>query len=276
MAPPQNGDEMRIGEVLKRARTRQGIEIASVEERTKIRTKYLRALEAEDWEVLPSSAYAKGFLRTYAQVLGLDADAIVEQFRLQVESQLEPGNPLRVGEPVLEGRRRAGERSPGRSGAAGLVLIGVLAAIGILLLVGLIGGDDEGDQNGRPAASKKQGRGEGRKQGERKGGGAPAPPSEEPQSVELALSVRDDVQVCLLGGGGEVLIDGQVLGAGSEERFTEPRFALRFPSGFDRSQFRLVVNGKATRLDEVLGPAAFRIAPGEPPRQVRPPGTECP
>ena len=93
---------MRIGEVLKRSRTRQGIEIADVEERTKIRTKYLRALESEEWDVLPSPAYAKGFLRTYAQLLGLDADAIVDEYRRQVESELPAGPPLRLGEPDFD------------------------------------------------------------------------------------------------------------------------------------------------------------------------------
>jgi hypothetical protein len=79
MARPDEGGGMRIGEVLKGARTRQGLDIGTVEERTKIRTKYLRALEAEDWERLPSPAYAKGFLRTYSNLLGLDADAIVDR-----------------------------------------------------------------------------------------------------------------------------------------------------------------------------------------------------
>ncbi len=85
MAHPEDRGQMRIGEVLKRSRTRQGIEIRDVEERTKIRTKYLRALESEDWDLLPDPAYAKAFLRTYAQLLGLDADAIGDAYRRQVE-----------------------------------------------------------------------------------------------------------------------------------------------------------------------------------------------
>ncbi|MEO8092294.1 MAG: helix-turn-helix domain-containing protein [bacterium] len=85
MSNPEDRGQMRIGEALKRSRTAQGIEIREVEERTKIRTKYLRALESESWEALPDPAYAKAFLRTYAQVLGLDADALVGAYRRQVE-----------------------------------------------------------------------------------------------------------------------------------------------------------------------------------------------
>ena len=104
---------MRIGPVLEQARSRAGLEIADVEEQTKIRAKYLRALESEDWGELPSSAYAKGFLRTYAQLLGLDADALVDEYRRQVESELdEPSYPL--GDQVLERRRRRGPMSRGR------------------------------------------------------------------------------------------------------------------------------------------------------------------
>ena len=113
--PAMSGDlpgEMRIGQVLEQRATRAGLEIADVEEQTKIRAKYLRALESEDWDELPSSAYAKGFLRTYSQLLGLDAEALVDEYRRQVESELdEPSYPL--GDQVLE-RRRAARRVAGR------------------------------------------------------------------------------------------------------------------------------------------------------------------
>jgi cytoskeletal protein RodZ len=81
MAAGAQFEEVRIGETLKRARTRAGLDIRTAEERTKIRIKYLRALESENWEAIPSPAYAKGFLRTYAGVLGLDPDALVDDYR---------------------------------------------------------------------------------------------------------------------------------------------------------------------------------------------------
>jgi transcriptional regulator with XRE-family HTH domain len=264
---------MRIGEVLKGARTRQGLEMRELEDRTKIRTKYLRALESEAWDVLPGPAYAKGFLRTYSRMLGLDADAIVDEYVRQVESRLEPENPLRVGEPVIEGRRRGAARAPGRFGPLALVAAGVTIAAAIFLVLGLIGDDEGGQEDIRPAA----------REGARKGGddrpkkekqGDSKPDAEGP--VDLHMSIRSDVQVCLLGAENNVLIASQVLTAGTEENFTQPRFLLRFPSGFDRSQFELELDGDAARLPQTSGAAAFTIEPGARPRALDPPGKGCP
>ena len=69
-----------IGTSLREARTRRRIEFAQAEQATKIRGKYLRALEDERFEVLPSQTYVKGFLRTYADYLGLDGQLYVDEF----------------------------------------------------------------------------------------------------------------------------------------------------------------------------------------------------
>ncbi|MDP8910858.1 MAG: helix-turn-helix domain-containing protein, partial [Actinomycetota bacterium] len=61
-----------IGNSLREARLRQGMDIAAAEHATKIRGKYLRALEEEQFELLPAQTYIKGFLRNYAEHLGLD------------------------------------------------------------------------------------------------------------------------------------------------------------------------------------------------------------
>ena len=278
MSYPEDGGQMRIGEVLKQTRTRQGVEIREVEERTKIRTKYLRALESEDWDVLPSPAYAKGFLRTYAQLLGLDADAIVDEYRRQVESELPAGDPVRIGEPVLEGRRRPPGAEQRRWGTGALVALGVAAAIIVLLLIGLVGGDDEAGPPADPQRAeekREQRRQQRQRENRREQRQAATPANEGSNSVTLALTVRQDVQVCLLGGGGEVLIPGQVLSAGTEERFEQPRFDLRFPAGYDVEQFALELNGERARLGETTGPAAFEIEPGARPRPGPAPGTEC-
>src|SRR5919201_3946006 len=101
--PSENEARLQIGEVLKRTRSRHRIDISKVEQETKIRTKYLRALESEEWEVLPGPAYAKGFLRTYAQFLGLDGDALVDEYRRSVESSLGPDAPFRSPSPCWSG-----------------------------------------------------------------------------------------------------------------------------------------------------------------------------
>ena len=69
-----------IGNSLREARLRQGLEFVEVEQATKIRGKYLRALEDEQFDILPGQTYVKGFLRTYADYLGLDGQLYVDEY----------------------------------------------------------------------------------------------------------------------------------------------------------------------------------------------------
>jgi hypothetical protein len=69
-----------IGTSLREARLRRGIDFAQAELATKVRGKYLRALEDEQFELLPAETYVKGFLRTYAEYLGLDGQLYVDEF----------------------------------------------------------------------------------------------------------------------------------------------------------------------------------------------------
>src|ERR1700739_2223662 len=74
-----------IGETLRETRMRRRIDMTEVEAATKIRAKYLRALENEEWDLLPGPTYVKSFLRTYAQALGLDARMLVDEYRAYYE-----------------------------------------------------------------------------------------------------------------------------------------------------------------------------------------------
>ncbi len=69
-----------IGSSLREARMRQELDFAALEERTKIRPKYLRALEDEQFDILPAPTYVKGFLRSYAEALGLDGQPFVDEY----------------------------------------------------------------------------------------------------------------------------------------------------------------------------------------------------
>jgi len=69
-----------IGNSLREARLRQGFELPRAEADTKIRAKYLKALEEEHFEVLPGDTYVKGFLRTYSEYLGLDGQLYVDEY----------------------------------------------------------------------------------------------------------------------------------------------------------------------------------------------------
>jgi cytoskeletal protein RodZ len=115
-----------IGNSLREARVRRGIDIAQAEVATKIRGKYLRALEDEQFELLPAQTYVKGFLRTYAEYLGLDGQLYVDEF-----------NSRFVAGDEHEPRPRRSNARPGRRNRrseTNLVLI-ALGAIVVLTVV---------------------------------------------------------------------------------------------------------------------------------------------
>src|SRR5215216_3773902 len=100
-----------IGDRLREARMRQKIDIADVETATKIRAKYLRALENEEFGLLPGNTFVKTFLRTYAEHLGLDPQLLLEEYRAEYEPRGEGGmQPYAVA-----ARQRPRERRPARA-----------------------------------------------------------------------------------------------------------------------------------------------------------------
>src|SRR3954469_19309517 len=90
-----------IGGSLREARLKRGLTAADVQKAIRIRDRYLQALEEERWEVLPGDAYVKGFLRTYADYLGLDGTLYVEEYNSRFarpdEPQLVPERFARTG-----------------------------------------------------------------------------------------------------------------------------------------------------------------------------------
>src|SRR5688500_10800820 len=114
---------------------RQRIDITDMETRTKIRAKYLRALENEEWDLLPGPTYVRSFLRTYADALGLDSKLLVEEYKLR-HDPLETGelHPIRPRSQRERDRRRGAQPRGFPRGA----LIGVVFAliVGALYFVG--------------------------------------------------------------------------------------------------------------------------------------------
>ena len=110
-----------IGSSLRTAREHRQLELPQVERATNIRVKYLEALEEERFDVLPGTAYAKGFLRTYADFLGLDGSTFVDEFneRFAPDELPEAAPPVRV-------------QAPGRLLGAWLVAIPLVVGIGLL------------------------------------------------------------------------------------------------------------------------------------------------
>src|SRR5271154_3380555 len=109
-----------IGATLREARMRARIDVSEIEAKTKIRAKYLRALENEEWGLLPGPTFVKSFLRTYAQALGLDGKALVEEYRLHHERPSEA-----MLEPIVstpQSRRTRGRPGSGEGPSRGYVI----------------------------------------------------------------------------------------------------------------------------------------------------------
>ncbi len=118
-----------IGETLRERRMSLRIDVHEVEEATKIRAKYLRALENEEYDLLPGQAYVKSFLRTYADYLGLDARQLVDDYRAVSG----------FSEEDLPSTRLVDDESARRRRLAALAAV-VVIVVFIALLVALLGG----------------------------------------------------------------------------------------------------------------------------------------
>jgi hypothetical protein len=116
-----------IGSSLREARMRQGLDFNEMEFRTKVRAKYLRALEEERFDQLPAHTYIKGFLRTYADSLGMDGQLYVDEYNSRYIAG-EDEHPLRT-RRVPQQRRRRGRRE------SRLVFVAVSAIIVVTALV---------------------------------------------------------------------------------------------------------------------------------------------
>jgi cytoskeletal protein RodZ len=126
-----------IGGSLREARLKRGLTPAEVQKSIRIRDRYLQALEEERWEVLPGDAYVKGFLRTYADYLGLDGNLYVEEYNSRFAHPDE--------QPQLVPQRFAQRRTP--LGGVGFlrplvavgVIVGIVAAVAAWQLTGSSG-----------------------------------------------------------------------------------------------------------------------------------------
>lgn len=111
---------------------RARIDIGEVEVRTKIRAKYLRAMENEEWNMLPGPIYIKSFLRTYSDFLGLDSRMLIDEYRRRYERPSEQDPP-----PIATlGRERERTRLPSGPALPSWALVGlVLLVIAVILFI---------------------------------------------------------------------------------------------------------------------------------------------
>jgi len=247
-----------IGSTLREARMRARIDITEVEQATKIRAKYLRALENEEWSLLPGPTFIRSFLREYADYLGLDSRTLVEEYKLRYDRPSE--HELAPISPRLGRDRRGG----GGVGAAGYaprvaprwaIVGGVLVLlVAVLWLVGSLGGEDDGNPTGSSGTTTDR--------GARTTPAQPQARRRAPAAAPTQASVRivptGTVYVCLVDGGGRVLIPGSQFEAGQQVPVYKAR-KLRITLGNNAVQLR--VNGRPLSVSASSTAIAYEIAP---------------
>jgi Helix-turn-helix domain len=243
-----------IGDQLRETRMRNRIDITDVEAATKIRAKYLRALENEEWELLPGPTFVKTFLRTYADYLGLDARNLVEEYQARFErptaQELTPfGTNL--------GGRRARPRRPVIAPWM-LIVAGVVGLLAAFYLLGTWGDDPDDEQAASPtpaATAGPGGDGEGKKK-KRK--------SARKKNVRFQIQPTGPVSVCLEDAAGKPLIGNLTLNAGEDTRtFKGKRFEVSFGTGAAVMR----VDGKAYDVSDDA-PIGYDVRAGSKPRAV--------
>jgi cytoskeleton protein RodZ len=242
-----------IGATLREARMRARIDVSEIEAKTKIRAKYLRALENEEWSLLPGPTFVKSFLRTYAQALELDDKALVEEYRRHherpSEAMLEPivstpqskpgGARSRSGSP-----RHAGQAG-GRSGQGGgpsrgyVLAVSAIGVVIVVLIALLLFDGGSSNKNGSTSTDTATTKGVATVKRAHKG----VAPHGRPASTALvALSLRATalVYVCLIGDDGRKLVPGLELQPGES---TSTFHARRFEVTLGNSSVTMFVDG---------------------------------
>jgi cytoskeleton protein RodZ len=245
----------KIGETLRKARTDRGIELSEAERATKIRAKFIDAMEEDRWEALPAPAYARGFLDIYARYLGLDQQALLDEYRETVEGERHepiPGSVIKPG--TLRQTRPVRRTSSIDLKAIAKVLAGVVVLLILgLVIVGSIGGSDDGG-------------GDQEKAGKGSRAGAATPPATTttdtttPPAGQVSVELRATaaVWVCLVDEGGSQLVDSETLGT-NESR--GPFSASGFEVTFGNGSVELTVDGEPAQVPEVAEPIGYRITP---------------
>jgi cytoskeleton protein RodZ len=245
---------------------RQRIDISEIESETKIRAKYLRALENEEWDLLPGPTYVKSFLRTYAEALGLDGKLLIEEYKLRHErlSDVEM-QPIRPPGAAREPRRRR-RAGFGRGWAVLIVVAGLITA---LYFLGNSGGSDGGGNDAAvttptTSTSTTKKRTSTTRRSTAASRAAARRRRQAARLVRLRLVPTGPVYVCLKRSGGEAVVNGRILQAGSQQ----PTYrSKRFRLVLGNSEVRLRVNGKTRAVTPSGGILGYEITP---PGRVRP------
>lgn len=246
-----------IGATLREARMRARIDVSEIEAQTKIRARYLRALENEEWDLLPGPTFIKSFLRTYATALGLDGKALVEEYRVNFEH---PGEQEL--QPISHQRRQArpgGDMGSAPSGAGPsrgyMVTVGLIGLLIVILAVGLLtrGSSPKKTTGSRHRAASRQTSNQRHSHPPRHGPNAIAA-----DEASVSLQATAPVWVCLINGAQQKLIPGVALQAGQR---SGPFHAKRFEITLGNASVSMTVNGAAVNVPASTSAIGYAIGP---------------
>jgi cytoskeletal protein RodZ len=247
-----------IGTTLREARMRARIDISEIETETKIRAKYLRALENEEWDLLPGPTYVKSFLRTYADALGLDGKLLIEEYKLRHE---------RLSDVELQPIAPPGRRERSRRPRAVIPRGWLVAVVVVGLLVGLWvignGNDDNGGPTGStppPASTQSKTTTSSSKASSKKKATTKKKSKPKPKLAKLSIVATGQVYVCLKAAGERTPVPGIVLTGGARQG---PYKSSRFRLQLGTSEARLVVNGKTRTVPPVANGIGYEITPSK-------------
>lgn len=234
-----------IGETLRAARVRRGMELPEVESALKIRARHLHAIEEEEWDSLPAGSYGVAFLRSYAAFLGLDGERIAAEHAGRPLAAARPATRVES-RPPRAGRRR---RIPRRAVTA----LVVLAAAAVLLTVGLATGGGGGSVAIAPghAGGGRAGTNRGNERG-----AARDTSSAGASEIVLELETTAESWVCVLDQSGRRLVDGVVLPAGSKEG---PFHSGSFRIGLGNGEVEMRIDGKDIPVPASSSPLGYAV-----------------
>jgi Helix-turn-helix domain len=229
-----------IGATLREARMRARIDVSEIEAQTKIRAKYLRALENEEWDLLPGPTFVKSFLRTYAQALDLDDKSLVEEYRQYYERP----NEAEL-QPIVSPSQRQPNQRGGRGSPRGVsppsrgytIAIAVVSVLIVVLVVALLSGGGSGNTPTTTARATTKPHHHAHHTTSTPSGTTPAVHTD---IVALSVQPTGPVYVCLLGENERKLIPGAILQPGS----AQPTFhAKHFLLTLGNNAVHLLIDG---------------------------------
>jgi cytoskeletal protein RodZ len=237
-----------IGSTLREARMRDRIDISEVEAQTKIRAKYLRAIENEEWDLLPGPIYAKSFLRTYGDYLGLDSRMLTDEFKRRYEDPTEPEVRPIGSIPARERERRPrGPRMPSWAPVG-------IAIVVVVVILGIVGSATQSSPN--PSGPRKQARHAVHHRVLPRTSTTTAVTA--PTSATLQLVPTGTVYACLVNGSGAKLINERTFAAGQTVP-TERAPKLLLTLG--NASVQIKVNGKAVAVAPSASAIRLLITP---------------